>query len=88
MDKLFQAHRSKLQGPSKTDRGGVDGESPLGHYIVVYDPLEKRIYKNPESVQGSSDMMIAEIEHPVVQKGSPLGWKRAPWFTSSNHYNS
>jgi hypothetical protein len=36
----------------------VDGENPPGHYVVVYDTLEKRIYmESPENVQSSSDMV-------------------------------
>lgn len=34
----------------------LGGETPPGHYVVVYDTLEKRIHmESPESVESPSD---------------------------------
>jgi hypothetical protein len=48
----------------------VDGENPPGHYVVVYDTLEKRIYlESHKSVEGSSDCLLIELPLILGREG-------------------
>jgi len=57
----------------------VDGENPPGHYVIVYDTLEKRIYmESPDSIQSSSkkntrlwSITKGEVEKKYVKVEAP-----------------